>query len=122
MNSSFAVTLAGLFCAAGLALSGPSEAATRTYKIAHVNHQGSNMVLVSISPQFFRGSSADQNRWYTGIQQCARSANLAGQTLLVTNDNGRYRYFGPNAWHNFMNTIDLNWFNARINKNLTCNF
>ena len=99
-----------------------TEAATNRYKIAHVKHQGSNMVLVWVNRSFFYGSSQDQARWSTAIQQCVRSANLAGQTLLVTEDSGRFRFYGPNTWHNFLRTIDMAWVRARLNKELTCNF
>ncbi|MDX2220522.1 MAG: hypothetical protein SF172_16005 [Burkholderiales bacterium] len=99
-----------------------AQAVTNQYRVAHVRHQGSNMVIVIINPSFFYGSRQDQQRWFTGIQQCVRSVNLAGQTLIVTNDNGRFRFYGPNDWHNFLRTIDMNWVTARVNKSLTCNF
>lgn len=99
-----------------------AHAVTNKYRVAHVRHQGSNMVIVIINPSFFYGSGQDQQRWFTGIQQCVRSVNLAGQTLVVANDNGRYRFYGPNSWHNFMRTIDMSWVNSRVNKSLTCTF
>lgn len=122
MNSKVIAAIAAWVCLVTLALSQPADAVTNKYNVAHVKHQGSNMVIVVISPRFFRGSSADQKRWFTGIEQCVRSVNLAGQTLLVTNDNGRYFFYGPNNWHNFMRTINMSWVNSRINKSLTCNF
>jgi hypothetical protein len=99
-----------------------AQASTNRYKIAHVKHQGNNMVIVWVSRNFFYGSNQDQSRWFTAIQQCVRSANLAGQTLLVTEDNGRFRYYGPNNWHNFLRTIDREWVRVRLNKELTCTF
>ena len=122
MTSRLSGVFAGLACAAVLATSSPAGAVTNVYKVAHVKHQNANMVIVLVSPRFFNGSSADQRRWFTGIEQCVRSVNLAGQTLLVTNDNGRYRYYGPNAWHDFLRTTNINWVDARINKSITCNF
>ena len=114
--------LVGLACAATLGFSAPAAAVTNEYPVAHVKHQNSNMVIVLIHPRFFRGSSADQLRWFTAVEQCVRSVKLAGQTLVVANDNGRYRFYGPKRWHNFMLTLDLNWVHARLNKALTCNF
>lgn len=99
-----------------------AAAATNRYKIAHVKYQGNNMVLVWVNRNYFYASNQDQARWFTAIEQCVRSANLAGQSLLVTEDNGRFRFYGPNSWHNFMRTIDMNWVRARINKELTCTF
>lgn len=119
MTSKVMKVLTGLVCAAVLATSAVAGAATR-YNVAHVRHQNSNMVIVVVGPGFFNGSRADQNRWFTGIEQCVKSLNYAGQTLLVGNVNGRFYFHGPNSWHNFLRTINMNWVNARINKWISC--
>jgi hypothetical protein len=115
----FAAVLAVLLAFGAIA---DAEAVTNKYRVAHVRHQNSNMVIVHVNPSFFYGSNQDQQRWFTAIQQCVRSVNLAGQTIVVTSDNGRFRFYGPNSWHNFLRTIDMSWVNARINKSLTCKF
>jgi len=109
-------------CLAAASLFQPVAAATNQYRVAHVKHQNSNMVIVIVNPRFFHASNQQQAKWFTAVQQCVRSVKLAGQTLVVTNDNGRFRYYGPNNWHNFLSTIDMNWVNSRVNKELTCNF
>ncbi len=99
------------------------EAKSRTtYKIAHTKSGGTNMVLVSVSSSFFRESQNTQQKWFTGFEQCSRSANLAGQVIVVANSSGTFKFYGPKTWHKFMRTIDMDWVNARINKNLTCTF
>ena len=100
----------------------PANAKTNTYQIAHTKHQNSNMVILLVNKSFFYGTSSEQARWFTDYEQCARSANLAGQTIAVANDNGTFRYYGPKTWHKFLRTIDMSWVRARINKKLTCNF
>ena len=120
MKAILASALLGVLLCCGLV--SDAAATTKTYRAAHVNHRGSNMVIIHIAPSFFYSSAQDQARGFTAIQQCVRSVNLAGQTLLVTNDNGRYRFYGPNNWHNFLRTIDMSWFNARVNKSISCNF
>lgn len=122
MKSRFTNGFVLLVCAVALVMSLPAAAVTNKYPVAHVKHQNSNMVIVVINPSFFRGSLGDQNRWFTDIEQCVRSVKLGGQALVVANDNGRFRFFGPKSWHNFLQTLDMNWVNARINKSLTCNF
>lgn len=114
-----AALLSVLLCLGAIA---DAQAATNTYRVAHVRYQGSDMVLVIVNRSFFYGSGNDQQRWFTAIQQCVRSVKLGGQTLVVTNDNGRFRFYGPNGWHNFLRTIDMSWVNARVNKTMTCNF
>jgi hypothetical protein len=99
-----------------------TKAVTNNYQIAHTRYKNSNMVIVVINKSFFNGSNADQARWFTSIEQCVRSANLAGQTVVVANDNNRFRYYAPKTWHGFLRTIDMNWVRARLNKRLTCSF
>lgn len=114
-----AAALSALLCLGAMS---DAFAVTNKYRVAHVRHQHSNMVIVIINPSFFYGSGNDQQRWFTAIQQCVRSVNLAGQTIVVTSDNGRFRFYGPNNWHSFLRTIDMNWVTSRVNKSLTCNF
>jgi hypothetical protein len=114
-----AAALSALLCFGIIA---DAFAVTNKYRVAHVRYQGSDMVIVIINPSFFHGSNRDQQRWFTSIQQCVRSVKLAGQTLVVTNDNGRFRFYGPNDWHKFLRTIDMNWVSSRVNKSMTCNF
>ena len=122
MMSKFTSVIVSLACGLALMMSPPAAAVTNKYPVAHVKHQNSNMVIVVINPSFFRGSPADQNRWFTDVEQCIRSVKLGGQALIVANDNGRYRFYGPKSWHSFLQTLDMNWVNARVNKSLTCNF
>ncbi len=92
------------------------------YQVAHVRYQNSNMVFVVTNASFFRADEAQQERWYTAVQQCVRGANLAGQTIVVANVRGRFRFYAPRSWHKFLRTLDMNWVSARINKELTCEF
>ncbi len=66
--------------------------------------------------------SQAQARWYTSLQSCVRGAKLAGEVVAVSNVNGRFMTYGPKNWRNFLTTIDMNWVNARLNKELTCTF
>lgn len=120
MKTALSAALLSVFL--GLGAIADALAVTNNYRVAHVRHQNSNMVIVIVNPSFFYGSGNDQQRWFTAIQQCVRSVNLAGQAIVVTNDNGRFRFYGPNSWHNFLRTIDMSWVSARVNKTLTCNF
>ncbi len=99
-----------------------ADAVTNRYRVAHTREQNTNMVFVVISSSFFAGDSQAQARWYTSLQSCVRSVNLAGEVIAVSNVNGRFMYYGPKNWRNFLKTIDMNWVNARLNKELTCNF
>jgi hypothetical protein len=105
-----------------LALPVAVNAETNTYRIAHTKYKNVNMVIINVNKSFFSGTASQQAKWFTAYEQCVRSANLAGQTIVVSNNNGGIRYYGPKSWHKFLNTIDMDWVNARINKKLTCTF
>lgn len=91
-----------------------------TYDIAHVRHRDTNMVFVVTNANFFRQSNATQERWWTALKVCVREANLSGTTIAVADVNGSLRFYGPKNWHKFLRTLDMDWVNARINKELTC--
>ena len=93
-----------------------------TYSIAHTRYRDSNMVIVVSNANFFAQSDETQERWFTQLQVCSRNANLAGQVIVVANVNGRFRFYGPRSWHNFLRTLDMAWVRARINKELTCHY
>lgn len=96
-----------------------AEEAT-TYDIAHINHRGSNMVLVITSDDFFYQSENTQARWYTALKACVREANLAGQAIVIADVDDQLRFYGPKSWHKFLRTLDMDWVRTRVNKELTC--
>jgi threonine dehydrogenase-like Zn-dependent dehydrogenase len=100
----------------------PASAVTNVYRVAHTRYQNSDMVVVIIDQRFFGGSRDDQARWFTAIEQCVRSVRLGGQTVVVSGHGGRFQFYAPNSWHSFLRTVDMNWVQARVNKQLTCNF
>lgn len=92
------------------------------YNIAHTRSRDANMVIIKVSPRFFEADVKTQARWYTDMQACVRSVNLAGTAIVVSTVNGRFRFYGPKSWHPFLGTIDMPWVNARVNKEMTCRF
>jgi RNase P/RNase MRP subunit p30 len=92
------------------------------YSIAHTRHRDTDMVVVRIDGRFFNADLKTQARWYTDIQSCVRSVKLRGTVVLVSSANGRFQFYGPKSWHDFLKTIDMAWVNARINKEMTCHF
>ena len=99
-----------------------SAAQTVTYKIAHTKQKDVNMVVVITGSGFFNADGNAKERMWTAMRSCAKGANLAGEVVMVANVNGGFKFYGPKSWMNFMRTIDMNWVNARLNKQLTCTF
>jgi hypothetical protein len=105
--------------------SGAAVAATRNatkFSIAHVQARGQNWVFVKVGPRFLTAESNQVRKWYTDVQACVRRVNLAGDVVAVSNVDGRFRYWGPVASQNFLSNLDMNWVNARVNKEMTCVF
>jgi hypothetical protein len=99
-----------------------AQAKTTEFRIAHTRYQESNMVLIHVGANWFDQSLQVQEQWYTSLQSCVRSVNLAGTVIAVTNYNGGFKFYGPKSWHPFLRTIDMAWVNARKNKVMTCTF
>ena len=114
---SFVVALVCMICATWVA----AETVNR-YPVAHTRHRDSDMVVVKIHPRFFEANLKTQSLWYTDIQACVRAVKMAGTVVLVSGANNRFRYYGPKSWHTFLQTIDMPWVNARVNKEMTCHF
>ena len=116
MKSIF-VALACMMCASFAV----AETVNR-YSVAHTRHRDADMVVVRIHHRFFDADLKTQARWYTDIQSCVRAVNLRGTVVVVSGAGGRFRYYGPKSWHKFLQTIDMAWVNARVNKEMTCHF
>jgi len=105
----------------GLIAGCSTAAEANRYRVAHVRERGSNMVIV-VSGAFFNSTTQQKRGWFPQIEECARSAGLAGQTLIVGSPNGGYYYWGPSDYQPFLRSIDMAWVNKRVNKELTCDF
>lgn len=100
-----------------------SAQAATTFPIAHTRARNVDMVLVKVAPNFFAVDPQTQERWYTDLQACVRRVNLAGTVVAVGHGSqGGFRYYGPKSWHDFLRSIDMAWVNARVNKQMTCQF
>jgi hypothetical protein len=99
-----------------------SAAKTTTYKIAHTKQRDVNMVFVVTNSNFFSANANTKERWWTDMRACARSANIAGDVVMVANVNGVFNYYGPKNWGTYLKSLDMAWVNARLNKQLTCTF
>jgi hypothetical protein len=94
----------------------------QTYAIAHTRTQNVDMIAVKVGARYFEADAKTQARLYTDFQACARRANLGGTVILVSSVKGRLRYYGPKTWHTFLSSLNVDWIDARVNKNLTCKF
>lgn len=92
------------------------------YSVAHTRSRNRDWVFVKASPRFFSADETQIRKWYTDVQACVRSVKLGGDVVVVANVNGAFRYWGPIDARQFLNTLDMNWVNTRINKEMSCHF
>lgn len=90
------------------------------YKIAHINEQGQDMIIIPLDSSFGAKSSADQHAIIDSLQACAQSARLAGTVVPVWRTGSQVRSIAPTPWHPFFRTISWNYIIRNLNKTLTC--
>jgi len=93
---------------------------SETYKIAHINEQGQDMIIVPVTSSFGSKSQSDQSSFESTIQYCAADAGLKATVCIVWQVGNRFHFAAPNAWHQFFRSINMQWVNANINRTLTC--
>lgn len=91
------------------------------YKIAHVNVQNQDIIFVPLDPQFGYQTAQQQDAFTAHLQRCASSAGLKGHVVPAWEASGGQSMFrGPQEWHAFFNSINLEWVWTNVNKELTC--
>jgi len=95
---------------------------TVTYPVAHIRQGDVSSVLIVISPNFFNSDGPSQAGWYKAVVSCVRGAKLAGDIFVVASFNQRFNYYGPKGRTAGLEKRDMKWVNARVNRQLTCNY
>lgn len=104
-----------------VATAAPTSSAVK-YSVAHVKSHDRSWVFVKVSPRFLAADSNQVQKWYTDVQSCVRGVNMAGDVVVVANVDGGFRFWGPVNARDFLRTLDMNWVNARVNKEISCTF
>lgn len=92
-----------------------------TYRIAHLHHQGHNVVLVEIE-QAFHYRTLEQQRSTLGyLQRAVGAAGLAGEVALFwEGPDGRAQYLAFQKWQVYCRSIDLAFVRGNVNRELRC--
>lgn len=93
---------------------------SETFDVAHINHQGVDVILVVVSSAFGTMSTASKNDALSALQVCARAAGLRGTVVAVWNSGGRVMSVGPTGWEGFQRSLTWPFVAANINRKLTC--
>lgn len=89
-----------------------------SFKVAHINEQGQNMIIVPLDSSFDNKSSFEQDGIMGELEDRAHAAGMAGTVVAVWQMGGQMRFKAPRPWHPFFRSIGMNQILSSINKNL----
>jgi hypothetical protein len=88
-------------------------------KVAQLNEQGQDMVIVILDPAFARASPTQQEATIGQLQAKAKACGLKGTVAMVWDDGGRMDYLVPQPWHEFFRGITLDDVRGRLNAEIS---
>ena len=91
-----------------------------TFKIAHINVQGVDLVIVLVDGSFGMKSQQEQDSIMTGLQAKSVSAGLRGNVVPVWDSGGgKINFRAPLNQHAFFKSITPQYIAANFNKELS---
>jgi hypothetical protein len=91
-----------------------------TYKVAHINEQGQDMIIFPVDSAFSRMTRSDQEHQLGLLGFRANAAGLRGAAVAIWDAGGGHLgFFGPQQWHPFLKSIDLHFVMANLNKEIS---
>jgi len=89
------------------------------FDVAHIREQGIELIIIPLNNSFRFKNEAEQREIISELQLRASSAGLAGTVVPVwDNGGGRMAYIAPENWHQFFRSINLQFVEANINRQL----
>jgi hypothetical protein len=90
------------------------------YKIAHIEEKGVNIIIIPLESSFGNKTKKQQDQIIDALQNCAKSAGLAGTVVPVWETGINHRFIAPPRWHPFFKTLSWDAILGKINKELNC--
>jgi hypothetical protein len=90
------------------------------YGVAHINEQGVDLVIIPLADDYEWKTGAHQRQIIAGLQVCASAAGLRGTVVPVWQAGGYMKFIAPPHWHSFLQSIDMNYVAANVNRELSC--
>jgi hypothetical protein len=91
-----------------------------SYKVAHLNEQGQDMIIIPLESAFGRQSQAEQQAELDALQYRANAAGLRGSAVVVWDAGGsRMGFLGPHQWHPFLKGLNLRLVFSSLNKEIS---
>lgn len=90
-----------------------------SFKVAHVQEQGQNMLLFPLDRSFGHKTPDQQRAIVDELEDRAHVAGLAGRAAVFWECNGRTYSLGPQQWRNFLRSISIRRVIASVNKSIS---
>jgi hypothetical protein len=87
------------------------------YKVAHLHEQGQDMIIFPLEAKFGHQTDSDKNHELGILGFRANAAGLRGAAVAVWDaGGGSMGFMGPQQWHPFLKSINLQFVMANLNK------
>src|SRR5436309_13315034 len=91
-----------------------------TFQVAHLRHDGQDLIIVPVDRSFGKRSPGEQARIQEAFQRSAAAADVPGVVVPVWEDeSGRMAFRASPPWHDFFKSIDLVYVVSELNRNLS---
>src|SRR5687768_12058164 len=91
-----------------------------TFQVAHLQHDGQDVIIVPVDRSFGKRSPSEQARIQEAFQRSAAAADIAGVVVPVWEDpSGRMAFRAPPPWHDFLKSIDMVYVATALNRSLS---
>jgi hypothetical protein len=91
-----------------------------TFQVAHLRHDGRDLIIVPVDRSFGKRSPTEQARIQEAFQRSAAAVDMAGVVVPVWEDStGRMAFRAPPPWHEFLKTIDMVYVATALNRSLS---
>lgn len=91
-----------------------------TFQVAHLQHDGQDVIIVPVDRSFGKRSPSEQARIQEAFQRSAAAADIAGVVVPVWEDaSGRMAFRAPPPWHEFLKSIDMVYVATALNRSLS---
>ena len=89
------------------------------YKVAHLNQQGVDLIIVPLESSFGAQGQQSQNAEHNLLQLKANGAGLKGTVVPVwDNGGGRMGFLAPPNFHPYFQSINLQFVMGNINREI----
>ena len=103
----------------GKAAAKPADAMP-TFQVAHLRHEGHDLIIVPVDRTFGARSPSEQSRIQEAFQRSAAAADIPGVVIPVWEDpSGRMAFRAPPPLHEFFKSIDMVYVATALNRSLS---